>query len=182
MLPTKFEKIHFLIFFAKKFGEGNLFIVSLHQICERGRIWLSLSSRISLVTRQDLQALENHLCSTWANAVHQPDLQPAHQSVQRRGTGTSSEVQIRADQHEHRIGRRNAESSVRDCVQSADQVQELARLRDCKRVREVGLMPLLRGHYPRICTKTCFSSKYSDVLRSPQNCKLFGDPNLLLNH
>ena len=36
---------------AKKFGKGKMFDVSLHRISERGRIWLSLSSRISLVSR-----------------------------------------------------------------------------------------------------------------------------------
>ena len=35
---------------------------------------------------------------------------------------------------EHRFGRRYAACHVRDCVQSAEQVQELARLRDCEGV------------------------------------------------
>ena len=31
---------------------------------------------------------------------------------------------------------------------------------------------LLRGHYPRTCTKTYFSREYSDVLRSPHELKI----------
>lgn len=46
----EFEKIIFLKIFEKIFGEGNLFIVSLQRISKKTRIWLSLSSRISLVT------------------------------------------------------------------------------------------------------------------------------------
>ncbi len=89
-----------------------------------------------------LQALENHLCSTRANAVHQPDLQSAHESVQCRGTGAPSKVQNRTDQRKHRFGRRYAESSVRDRFCRSEQVQELARLCHRNGVRKVGVNPM----------------------------------------
>ena len=43
-----------------------------------------------------------------------------------------------------------------------------------KRLNYVCNPTLGRGGYPCICTKTYFSSQYSDVLRAPQELKFWG--------